>query len=541
MNVLVVIPARGGSKGIPRKNLRNLNGNPLIYYSIRMALSLECKPDVYVSSDDDEIIYTANLLGAKTHKRDTYIANDTATLDPVIYACYQYAKTTESKDYDLVVTAQPTSPLLKTQTLDSAIRQLADNPRVDTLIAAKDNTHLSWKKVGNKFKPNYTERLNRQQLEPIFTETGAFFISRISCVTQASRIGSNVDLFILSQGEDIDIDTYEDWNLCEYYLKKKRILFVVTGNKEVGLGHVCNALILANDILNHSIEFLVDKDSQLAYEKISTMNYPVFMQENSDIIQDITLRSPDVVINDILDTNVEYIQKLKDVCSKIINFEDLGPGAKYADMVINAIYPEKEIVVDHYYGHKYYVLRDEFLSLKDTVPTSTVNNVLLTFGGVDPNNFTKVLEAVFEYCHSNRIAIKVITGFGYTKHHTLRLCPGVAIETHVQNISDHMNSADIIFTSAGRTIYEVASTATPAIVLAQNERELTHLFASPVHGFINLGLGSNVSSEEILSAFVTLVESEKTRMEMSRRMKEIELKSGRRRVISLIQKVLEEV
>ena len=73
-NILVVIPARGGSKGIPRKNLRLLNGKPLIYYAITTALNSNYTPDVYVSSEDEEILSTAILFGAKTHKRDLSIA-----------------------------------------------------------------------------------------------------------------------------------------------------------------------------------------------------------------------------------------------------------------------------------------------------------------------------------------------------------------------------------------------------------------------------------------------------------------------------------
>ena len=73
MNILIVIPARGGSKGIPRKNLRLLSGKPLLYYSIKNALNSNYDLDLFVSSEDDEILNTAQKLGAKTHKRDLNI------------------------------------------------------------------------------------------------------------------------------------------------------------------------------------------------------------------------------------------------------------------------------------------------------------------------------------------------------------------------------------------------------------------------------------------------------------------------------------
>ena len=84
-NILVVIPARGGSKGIPRKNLRLLGEKPLIYYSIKNALQSKYNLDVFISSEDEEILNTAHKFGAKTHRRYLSISDDKTTLDPVIY------------------------------------------------------------------------------------------------------------------------------------------------------------------------------------------------------------------------------------------------------------------------------------------------------------------------------------------------------------------------------------------------------------------------------------------------------------------------
>lgn len=83
--VLAIIPARGGSKGIPRKNVRLMHGKPLIYYSIQNALSCSYIDDVVVSSDDEEILSIAAMYGAKAMNRDSALAQDAVTLDPVIY------------------------------------------------------------------------------------------------------------------------------------------------------------------------------------------------------------------------------------------------------------------------------------------------------------------------------------------------------------------------------------------------------------------------------------------------------------------------
>ncbi|MFW3346088.1 cytidylyltransferase domain-containing protein [Aliarcobacter butzleri] len=542
MNILVVIPARGGSKGIPRKNLRLLNDKPLLYYSINTALTSKFDLDVYVSSEDEEILNAAIQFGAKIHKRDISIADDKTTLDPVIYACYRYALDIEKKDYDYIVTMQPTSPLVKTKSLDDALEEAINNQHIETVIAAKDDTHLSWKKEEDKFLPNYKKRVNRQYLIPTFTETGAFFITRKDIITPDNRIGKNVQLHILSNGEEIDIDTYEDWNLCEYHLKRKSILFVITGNEEVGLGHVYNTLLVANDILNHKITFLVDKGSQLAYDKISLKNYPVFIQENEDILEDIKKLNPDLVINDRLDTTLEYIEGLKKLNILTVNFEDLGEGSKISDLVINAIYPEKQIIKNHYFGHEYFILRDEFIYSEGKENKEEVKNILISFGGVDPNNYTKkVLDSIYKYCIENQIEINVVTGFGYRNYDSIYEYRNINIYKNVANISKYMLEADLIFTSAGRTTYEVASIGVPTIVLAQNDRELTHFFASSEFGFLNLGLGYNISNEEIYKNFIELINSYENRKYMSELMKKFDLKSGRKKVNKLIQNLMENI
>jgi len=540
MNILVIIPARGGSKGIPRKNLRALAGKPLIYYGIQSSLASQYNPDVYVSSDDTEILSISKQIGSKIIQRNPKIAKDATTLDPVIYDAYRQAEKLENKKYDLIVTLQPTSPLLKTSSLDNAIDILINKSHIETVIAATDDTHLTWKKVNKQYLPNYTERVNRQYLTPVFKETGGFLITRSNIISETNRIGKNVELYLLDNGENIDIDTYEDWNLCEYYLKRKKILFVVSGYLEIGLGHVYNTLLIANNILDHNIEFLVDNKSQLAYDKISSKNYTIHIQQHENIVDDIKKLAPNVVINDRLDTEQFYISALKSLDIKVINFEDLGSGAKEADLVINAIYPEKEILPNHYFGHDYFVLRDEFMLSQPRIIAKKIKNVLLTFGGVDPNNYTlKVLESIYDYCMENNISISIVAGFGYQHYKTLKPFQKISIYKNATNISEHMKKANIIFTSAGRTTYEIASLNVPAIVLAQNEREMSHFFASEEYGFTNLGLGYNIEHEEILRVFLNLVTNYEARKQIGSLMAKTNLKLGRERTLKLIKNIVE--
>jgi len=539
MKILVIIPARGGSKGIPRKNLRPLNGKPLIYYSVKLALSSDYNPDVYVSTDDKEIAFFAKKYGAKVHWRNTELATDKVTLDPVIYNAYKVIKDSENKEYDYVITLQSTSPLLRTASLDSAIDKIVNGKEITTIISAINDTHLSWKKSNNSYLPNYEKRVNRQQLPQIYKETGSFFISHYSVVREDSRIGEKVDLFELPSDEAIDIDTYEDWALCEYYLKKKTIVFNVAGYQEIGLGHVYNCLILANEILDHRIKFIVDSKSDLAFEKISASNYEVYQQKTDDLVEEIASLNPDLVINDVLDTNEEFILNLKYIGIKILNFEDLGAGAVHADLVVNAIYPETEVLPNHYFGAQYFCARDEFLIDLVHNKTVEVKNILISFGGVDPNNLTyKVLNSIYDYCIKHDLKITVILGLGYSFHDSLIGFSDIDIRKNVTNISDFMREADIAFSSAGRTVYELALSKTPSIILAQNKRELTHFFASSENGFINLGLGKECSSTLILDTFNKLLLNKTSREEMVRRMSANNIENGKTRVIQLIRDLI---
>lgn len=541
-DILVVIPARGNSKGIPRKNLRLLNGKPLIYYSIKTALSSAYQLDIYVSSDDDEILHISKQFGAKIHKRDLNISDDKTTLDPVIFSCYSYAREKEGKDYKYIITLQPTSPLLKTCTLDLVINKALSDSKIDTVIAAKEDTCLTWKKVNNNYLPNYKKRLNRQYLTPIYKETGAFVITRKDIITDKTRIGKNVLLHSLQQGEEIDIDTYEDFNLCEYYLKRKHVVFVVIGNKKVGLGHVYRTLLLANDIVNHKVTFIVDDASEMAFKKIQSNNYNVKIQKKIKLVDDVIALNPDIVINDILDTQKDYIKKLKKSDFKVINFEDLGEGSRYADIVINSIYSEKKVLKNHFFGQKFFILRDEFMYSKRKKIKKSVKSILITFGGVDPNNYTlKVLKSVYEICIMRGISVEIVTGFGYNNYESLKEFKLASINRNISNISKFMYEADIIFTSAGRTVYEIASIGTPSIVLAQDERELTHFFASPEFGFINLGLGYKVENSKLLNVFLQLINSKSNRVYMNKLMLKQTLTNGRKRVAKIIQRTIESI
>ena len=536
VQILVIIPARGGSKGIPRKNLRALAGRPLIAYAIETALGSRHSPDVYVSSEDDEIQNLASKLGANIHVRPSGLSADTTTLDQVVAHAYRDISASVGHSFDIVVTLQPTSPLLSSASLDEAIDTFLKRPDLMTVLSATDDTHLRWGRSGEGFEPRYAQRVNRQYLEPAYRETGGLIACRGSILATGTRIGQPVALLIVSGAEAIDIDTREDWALCEWYLTHRDIVFVVAGYPAIGLGHVHNALTIANELVRHRVRFVVTMPSDLAYEIISGHHYEVHQQRTDELVDEVLALKPDVIINDRLDTPMDDIIRLKEAGCVVINFEDLGPGARHADLVVNAIYPEVESLPNHYFGPEYFCLRREFVLTAPRRVRERVSRVLVTFGGVDPNNLTRLaLAAISAECQQRGIEIEVIAGRGYAAFESLSGFAGIAVHRAVVDMADRIRAADVVITSGGRTVFEVASLGTPAIVLAQNDRELTHFYASEEHGFLNLGLGRDVSPDRLLSSFQQLLDSADVRRDMQRRMLSTYLRAGTARVVRLIE------
>ena len=259
MSTVAVIPARGGSKGIPRKNMRLMGGKPLIAYAIENALRCDYIDEVIVSSDSEEILsFAATYEGVTPLNRDSALAQDAVTLDPVIYDAVVRREQELGHEFEIVVTLQPTSPLLTVETLSKALEEFAASD-LDTMVSSVNAPHLSWTKDDTgKTVPNYKERLNRQLLPPDYHETGAFVIARRGIVTKDTRFGDRVGVYEVPEVESTDIDTKQDWIVCESLLARKKIAFRVDGYGQLGLGHIYRALTLAYELIEHEVVFICD-------------------------------------------------------------------------------------------------------------------------------------------------------------------------------------------------------------------------------------------------------------------------------------------
>lgn len=539
MKGIVVIPARGGSKGIPRKNVRLLGGKPLIAYSIENALNSAHNLKVVVSTDDEEIARISKAYGAEVVMRPKQLATDEVTLDPVIFYTVNQVERNEKASYDYVLTMQPTSPLLSVVTLDAAISYYLEHD-FDTVLSGINQPHLSWTEKDGKIVPNYKERLNRQYLPKDLFETGAFFISKRSFVVQNSRFGSNVSVFEIPKKEAIDIDTPQDWWVAEKELNKKNILIRVEGYAEIGLGHIYRGLMLAYNLIDHNIKFVLSAKSDIGLKKIQSSHFAYeVMEEDRELVQLIADFDCDILINDILDTTEEYILMCKRTGVRVVNFEDLGEGAIVADAVINDLYDEKYESKNHFWGSDYYLIRDEFLLAEPTKFNPEVKEVLVIFGGTDPSNLTERVLTVVHELNEPTIHFTFVLGLGYPEKEKVEKYAAdynlnVDIIQDVKMMTEYMGNADVALSSQGRTMLELASMGVPTILLAQNTREQHHEFGYLKNGFINLGLGKEVENETIKQTILWLVRSPQIRKQMKQQMLSKDLKSGINRVKNII-------
>lgn len=228
--VLAIIPARGGSKGIPRKNIRNFAGHPLIAYSIAAALQSQRVTRVIVSTDDAEIAEVARAYGAEVpFLRPAELAQD-STLDlPVFQHALAWLTANEAYAPDVVVQLRPTSPIRPVGLVDEAVHILLEHPEADSVrgvVPAGQNPHKMWRidlqtgQMKNLLDvPGVPEPYNapRQLLPPVYWQTGHVDAIRPSTILEKNSMSGEMILPVMIDPRyTVDIDSLADWKRAEW-------------------------------------------------------------------------------------------------------------------------------------------------------------------------------------------------------------------------------------------------------------------------------------------------------------------------------------
>ena len=221
MTTLCVIPARGGSKGVPRKNLLDVGGKPLIAWTIEQALAVP-DLDVLVSTDDEEIAEVARAAGARVPwLRPTELAQDTTPTEPVVRHAIEQVTADRGRP-QAVMLLQATSPVRRDGTLARALAEFAATG-VDSLVGVVEQPPFIWQ-AGDPPTAAYevSARPRRQDLTDAarrYRETGSLYVTRTEIYEQHdNRLGGAIGLFVMAEDEGIDIDTDLDVALAERFL-----------------------------------------------------------------------------------------------------------------------------------------------------------------------------------------------------------------------------------------------------------------------------------------------------------------------------------
>lgn len=227
--VLGVITARSGSKGIKDKNIKILDGKPLIYYTIKVAQKSKLISDFIVSTDSDKYIKIARNYGANTpFIRPKELATDECPHAPVLQHALNFMEKSKNCKYDYIVNLQPTSPFRTVEDLDTTIKKTIDfNAESGVSVVKVENSihPIKYKKIENGFILPYSieepsEGVRRQDLPEAYKRDGAVYVTRRDILLNESKIfGEKTIAHIVDSERSIDIDTLKDWYLAEYMIR----------------------------------------------------------------------------------------------------------------------------------------------------------------------------------------------------------------------------------------------------------------------------------------------------------------------------------
>jgi spore coat polysaccharide biosynthesis predicted glycosyltransferase SpsG len=302
-------------------------------------------------------------------------------------------------------------------------------------------------------------------------------------------------------------------------------------------------LTILNQFRNEEILILMDKKNSLGKEKFKENLFDVNLISNQiDLFTQIQKFKPDIIFNDILNTDIKYIKKLKKENIFIVNFEDLGKGRIYSDLIFNPIFSTTSKLSNEFYGSKFACVRDEFRIFERTKIRRKIEKISITLGGIDNNNYTyKIVEIIYKNKILADITINIILGFGFKhKEKLIKLINlmreqkyKIVIIEKTDFISKYILDSDFVIASNGRTIFEIASLKIPMISLSVNSRERQHNFVNETKTGYQINMVKSSIEKELINSINNMTKFEKRKLFL-KNLEKFDLKNGIERVVHLI-------
>jgi N-acylneuraminate cytidylyltransferase len=218
MKTIAFIPARGGSKSIPLKNIKLFCGKPLIYWTIKAAVETFEIDEIVVATDNLEIELTVNAFSfdkVSVYRRGKENAEDTSSTESVML---EYISKNNVPNSDRFILIQATSPLLTKTNLENGLKSFKENDSVLSCVRCK---RFLWSEEGKPLNYNYTNRPRRQDFDGFLMENGAFYISSVGDIVKSkNRISGKIGISTMPEFTAVEIDEEEDWIIAESLMRR---------------------------------------------------------------------------------------------------------------------------------------------------------------------------------------------------------------------------------------------------------------------------------------------------------------------------------
>ena len=528
---LIIILARKGTKNITRQNIRLVNGKPLIYYIIKKCQSIT-SANIVISTDSEEIKELAVLYGVNWVDRPKKLTKDNTPIEKIVYnSLIQLER--ENINYKKCLVLNPHYPLIQTETINKFFSKL--NNKIDTVYGFEKDNEIEYNEIDKKLKLKSIRKNIVEKWKIVSFNCKPFLLKK---KFTNSKYGIE-----LKKEEKFSPESYHDFGNLENIVGRKKILARVDGSKSIGLGHIYNMLTILNQFRNEEILILMDNEKSLGKEKFKENLYNVKLFKNKkEVFSEIKKFKPDIIFNDILNTSQKYMKELKKEEKFLVNFEDLGEGRKYADLVFNPIFSSKSKLLNENYGSEFACVRDEFRIFERSKIRRKIKKISITLGGVDNNNYThKITQIIYENKILKDVTINIILGFGFKhKEKLIKLINlmkkkkyKIIIIEKTDFISKYILDSDFIIASNGRTIFEIASLKIPMISLSVNSRERQHNFVNETKTGYQINIIKSSIEKELINSISNMKKFEKRKLFLDN-LEKIDLKNGIVRVVNMI-------
>lgn len=545
---ICIIPARGISADLPKKNFKCIDGIPLVAYTIKSALDSTYIDGIIVSTESQELARIAEDHGADVpFLRPSELSESEVLINEVIEHAISELSVNDQytiEDKTPLVILQPNVPFTRPGDIDAALEKYQQN-NYNPIISVTEERDYFWHRAGEHLTPLYENRSIRSELKPLYRESGSIYVTNRSTISAGDRVGGSPSFVVTDKISAFEVNTLTDFWLAERIVLGPDVIFRVDGGKEIGMGHIYRCITLAQELrekLNSNISFVTNENYCGGLKKLRSTEFDVKTINGDNGIESLVSLEPDIIFVDILNTDDEYIKPLRGISAAVINLEDLGGGADHADYVINALYERQKEHQNQLFGADYVVIEEKYYQQQPEI-ISDIENVLLTFGGSDPSNLsTNVAKEVSTKELPYRFRLVIGPDFMHEKKFasiTRELASNIEVLRDIVNMEEMMKWADVAICSGGRTAYELAATGTPSIVIAHNDREMDRMRDLDGIGAIDfVGHAQEINYETILEKLIALDNDYQRRIEMSKNAQEFVDGNGVQRILDLVYDIM---